>query len=150
MEKGNLFEEIGMFLGIISLIVFIYWFVKLIMQNKRLKADAIECEIELNQIKKKNRQSGAHLLLQPFMPDYLGFTFTRIRDKKTDIFQADVYTKEGFNIGRHIETDKPEWIILDPTGGKTEIKIDNMYQAIVLLQSLGLKISIEDYLAGRI
>lgn len=157
MEYGGMYADVMSALGWGLFFLAIIVIIKISLNNKwlkvdldRVKDDTVECEIELQQLKNKNYKLGAHLLSQPFMPDYLGFEFTRIRDKKTDAFQADVYTRDGFNIGRHIETEKTEWIILDPKGNKFETNMDNMYHAIVMLQYLGLDISVEDYIHGRI
>lgn len=153
MFGGNMHEEFMLafkILGILGAIIFGCFFIKIFRQNQRIKADTIECEIELHQLKAKYRQSGSHLLIQPFVPDYLGFVFTRLRDAKTDAFVADVYTREGFNISKNIETENPKWVILSPSGGKTEVKINNMYDAIIIFELLGVNVSIEDYVSEKI
>tara|TARA_R110001606_G_C15303473_1_gene642832 strand:- start:671 stop:1135 length:465 start_codon:yes stop_codon:yes gene_type:complete len=89
-------------------------------------------------------KTGIKLKVDPFIPEYLGFTETLVRDAD-DLVTARIYTKDNFNIARHIDTDVKTWVVMDHNDVKTSVMISNMYDAIVVLQALGMPITIQDY-----
>jgi hypothetical protein len=87
---------------------------------------------------------GLHLRGELFIPEYLGFEF--IIDQAEDSSSIHIYSKEGFNVSR---IDDTEYLILCPNGQKPVVRIRNMYEAIVILSSLGMDLDFETFLAGK-
>jgi Trm5-related predicted tRNA methylase len=98
----------------------------------------------LDSVNKSMYDNGLHLTEQPFIPEYLGFVHTKIVDAN-DIVRANVYTKNGYNITRYIDTDKPQWIVLTPDEKQVEILLNSMYDAFIILNALGLVLPIKKY-----
>lgn len=117
---------------------------ELIEENTALKerVEDLAAKIILRDIADFN--SGIRLKQDPFIPEYLGFTETIHRDKE-DLLEARIYTKDGFNIAKHVDTDLKTWVIMSPKGEKNSLLIDNMYDGIAILHSCGMNVSLEDY-----
>ena len=127
------------------------------MNKKELQEKAVILETEnhdllekLGQAAEQQLRMGFGLIDDPFIPEYLGFTYTEARDPETDVVTGRIYTKEGFNMAKpvnHIGTNKNEhtWIILLPGNKSVEVIIENMYNAIVVLRAHGMDISVESY-----
>jgi len=89
---------------------------------------------------------GIFLRNDPFIPEDLGFEQNEVRDAD-DVLLCRVYSKDGFNLSRYIDTSKPEWIIVKPGSDKElEIRIDSMEMGIKILQACGMDTSIAKYL----
>jgi len=89
-------------------------------------------------------KSGETLKESLFMPEYLGFEETVQRSKIGEV-EARIYTRDGFNIARPVDTKSKHWIILPPGKPSINLLITNMYNAIVILHACGMDISIETY-----
>jgi hypothetical protein len=90
--------------------------------------------------------NGAFLADEPFIPEYLGFEVSEVRDRD-DVLMCRVYTKDGFSISRYIDVEKKEWIIVKPGNPKPlEIVISSMEMGIKILQACGMDVSVYQYL----
>lgn len=116
---------------------------ELIERNEILETQVADLEKQLITIANEAYTNGEHLKIAPFIPEYLGFTETVLTDDD-DIVTARVYTKAGFNIAKPVDVSKPFWVILG-AGKSTELVMDNMYDAIIVLRACGMEVSLEDY-----
>jgi hypothetical protein len=89
--------------------------------------------------------NGELLKNNPFIPEYLGFTESEIRDTTTGALSARVYSKGGFNISRPIGSENVKWAVMDSFGNMNAVHIRSMYHAIIVLDACGMSISINDY-----
>jgi len=120
------------------------------MRKKELEEKVIILETELsdkkdelNKLVSEAMSNGEHLKSDPFIPEYLGFTES-ILDDKGEV-KARIYTKNGYNISRFVNTNDSRWVILGPKGVSNTLLMENMYNAIIALRASGMNISIEDY-----
>lgn len=146
MEKLHIILIFGL---IVEFIISAYYINKFKKEVDQHKDEYLQIRGEYYHYQRNNKKAGGELLTQPFIPDYLGFLVTVVRDKKTSVFKAEIYTKQGFNIGREINTDFPQWILLTPGGEKHELVIKNMYDGIILLNHLGVDVTLNEYLLGK-
>lgn len=114
------------------------------MLKKELEAENKELKEALGRISAEAIVNGEHLKEQPFIPEYVGFEETVSRGE-FDTVAARIYTKDGFNVARPLDTNNKNWIILPPNGQPVELLITNMYNAIVILFACGMEITIKDY-----
>jgi len=115
------------------------------MKKTELEARVKQLEETLESVNKSMYENGLHLNEQPFIPEYLGFTHTPVKDAN-DIIRANIYTKHGYNISKYIDTDKQEWIVMRPDGERTEVKLDTMYNAFIILNALGCPLPMNMYI----
>ena len=111
---------------------------------ENLKTELADKTKILDDIANESYQNGEHLKIAPFIPQYLGFEETVIEDKD-DVTQARIYTKNGFNISQHINTQRQGWVILNPEKVAVNMVIENMYTAMTVLRACGMPISMKDY-----
>jgi len=88
-------------------------------------------------------EGGSYLKKNPFIPEYLGFVETIHKEK--GLTNARIYTKDGYNMSKRVDTTRNEWIILDPNGVTNSLLIESMYSAIIILRACGMQISMYDY-----
>lgn len=92
--------------------------------------------------------NGFHLKHRPFIPEDCGFVESKITDSNEKV-RAVVFSKDGFNITRPINSEVEEWTVLTPDsagGEKVSGKFNNMHDALVVLTFLGMKqMSPSDY-----
>ena len=110
---------------------------ELLAENKMLKQT-------LKEVNRSMYANGLHLTEQPFIPEYLGFTHTPV-ESASGAIHANVYSKHGFNIARHIDSENPYWVVLNPKGEKTEVIMNTMYEAFFVLNALGCMLPIKIY-----
>ena len=96
----------------------------------------------LTAILKENYEMGEGLRDEIFIPEYLGFEESLMQDKEGGNMR--IYSRDGFNISRAIVGNT--WMLLKPDGERVSFTIDKMFDAIIILKSMGLPISIKDYL----
>ncbi|MEN9782468.1 MAG: hypothetical protein RL208_618 [Pseudomonadota bacterium] len=92
-------------------------------------------------------EDGIYLMEQPFIPEYLGFQETVL--EQDDILLARIYTRNGYNLARPVNGTDRNWFLLYPDGKRVEVKIDNMYNGIIILDALGLDYQIDKYRNGE-
>jgi hypothetical protein len=92
-------------------------------------------------------EDGIYLMEQPFIPEYLGFQETVL--EQDDIILARIYTRNGYNLARPVNGTDRNWFLLYPDGKRVEVKIDNMYNGIIILDALGLDYQIDKYRNGE-
>lgn len=92
--------------------------------------------------------NGIPLMDNPFIPEYLGFEETSI-NTNDDLLVARIYSKDGYNISRFVDLDKPRWVVMEPDGRKNEVLIKNMLHGIHVLQACGMNVSLSDYYKGN-
>lgn len=115
-------------------------------QIKELKEQVESLSKEYGHMYEKALFNGAFLADEPFIPEYLGFEVSEIRDRD-DVLICRVYTKEGFSISRYIDVEKKDWIIVKPGNPKpTEIVISSMEMGVKILQACGMDVSVYQYL----
>ena len=124
------------------------------MKKSELEEKVQILEVENHDLKQSIKKmiseaykSGENLKSQPFIPEYLGFDETIIKNESTGGLEARVYTKAGFNIARPVDIDEKGWRILPPNKKEAiYVELKNMYNAIVILESIGIDgISLENY-----
>ena len=90
------------------------------------------------------RFKGIHLIEEPFIPEYLGFTPHR-QEKEL----ITTYKKNNCSMWKTLNG----WHIIDITGDKKPtniiVNIKSMYHGIVILEALGTGISIFSYYENR-
>lgn len=121
------------------------------MNKKELEEKVIILETEnadlkdaLGKITAEALKNGEALKESVFMPEYLGFEETVQRSVLGEV-EARIYTKDGFNIARPVDTKTKHWIILPPGEPARNMIITDMYNAIVILHACGMDISLEKY-----
>lgn len=97
---------------------------------------------DINKLVKESAEAGYHLVDAPFIPEYLGFIEAINNDKAI----IRVYGKQGFNM-THVGDSS--YLIYCPNGEKPMLRIRNMYEAIIILGSIGIDLNFEDYFAGK-
>jgi hypothetical protein len=115
------------------------------MKKAELLAENAKLKETLEGVSKSMYENGLHLTEQPFIPEYLGFLHTSV-ESATGAIKANVYSKHGFNIARHIDSENPYWVVLKPTGDKVEVLINTMYEAFFVLNALGCILSMKVYI----
>lgn len=113
------------------------------MFNRKLKKKIASLEESIDYRNKHDHESGEHLKKGPFIPEYLGFVETVHKTGVTT--HARIYTKDGYNMSKAVNTNRNEWIILDPTGMSNSVLLENMYNAIVVLRACGMQMTVFDY-----
>tara|TARA_R110000772_G_scaffold1095_4_gene3875 strand:+ start:1164 stop:1592 length:429 start_codon:yes stop_codon:yes gene_type:complete len=100
---------------------------------------------EAFEMKNNAYKKGMHLLDQPFIPEYLGFKEFLNKDKD-QMLVGRIYNKGTLNVSKPQGSD--EWYILDSKKDiNLVLKIDNIFHAIVLFESLSFPgFSIEKFL----
>ena len=58
---------------------------------------------------------------------------------KNESMVAIVHSRDGFNISRPIASDDNVWFIQTPEGLGVKMRINNMYEGLIILSSIGLK-----------
>ena len=108
------------------------------------KAEVMVYELrqELVRILKESYELGEGLRDEIFIPEYLGFQESTMDNEESGTVR--IYSRDGFNISRASQGNT--WIMLHPSGAKVSFTIEKMFDAIIVLKSLGLNISITDYL----
>lgn len=97
---------------------------------------------DINKLVKESAEAGYHLVDAPFIPEYLGF-IEAVNNEKNII---RVYGKQGFNM-THVGDSL--YLIYCPNGEKPTLRIRNMYEAIIVLGSIGIDLNFEDYFSGK-
>ena len=110
-----------------------------------LETENSDLQNKINEFRAERYREGEHLKEHPFIPEYIGFEETILEDSKDDSVQARIYTKSGFNLSRPVNHQNKEWFILTPEKITVRAKLSNMLNAIVVLQSLGMDVSVEAY-----
>jgi hypothetical protein len=103
------------------------------------ESDIEDLEKKMEEIHAFLTFSGAKMIADPFIPDYLGFEF--------DSTQAgiNVYSKEGWFISQ--KGDK--WGIIGPEGNHYFVALENMYFGYAFLKAVGCPVSVDDYLYDK-
>jgi hypothetical protein len=114
---------------------------------EELDARIVSMQQEVLRINQNAYDDGFHLIDRPFVPSDLGFTESVLENGK-DITVARVYTKEGYNIARPIDSSIEWYTVLKPDGTKTNLLLPNLFYAIITLSAIGMNLSIEAYNRG--
>ena len=93
---------------------------------------------------------GAHLMDQPFIPEYLGFEETQHEDYEGSPVTR-IYSKDGFSIAKlrqDLENTDPRqerrWAITESEGAEPAyVYIDSMYHAIIVLNAHGMDVHVQ-------
>jgi hypothetical protein len=100
-----------------------------------------EIEQAFMELRNDAHMNGLHLKYRPFIPEDCGFVESKITDSNEKV-RAVVFSKDGFNITRPINSEIEEWTVLTPDalgGQKVSGKFNNMHDALVVLSFLGMK-----------
>ena len=89
---------------------------------------------------KESADLGHHLMGELFLPEDLEFTLTKTTDE--EVGEMEIYSKEGFNITPSHDV-LHQWSVVTQQGKSIAVKIDSMYDAIVIFKAMGMKISID-------
>lgn len=116
---------------------------QLIEKNIILQAENQDLKHSIELISEEYHNLGLYLKAHPFIPEYLGFTETLL--EKNNLLQARIYTLQGFNITRPIDTRIKHWLVMSPDGEINKVFLKNMYEAIIVLAACGMNVSIQDY-----
>ena len=97
----------------------------------------------------KNLEDGIDALVQeslmlgedmrgrPFMPEDIdGFTLTEVMNKYNTHVEREIYSLDDYHISRG---NGNLWFIVNPSGDKMPVEINDMFEGIMLLRALGLK-----------
>lgn len=114
------------------------------MFNRKSKKKIAALEAKIDQRDQQDHQNGEHTKKGPFIPEYLGFEETVLKGV-LNTTSARIYSKDGYNISKRVDTTRNEWIILDPNGTSNSLLIENMYNGVILLRACGMQISMYDY-----
>jgi len=95
----------------------------------------------VHKIVQANADSGYHLEEEVFIPEYLGFTDV----PPEDAGDVRIYSRSGYNMARLDD----KWVITGPNNLKATIKIKNMFEAIIILGSMGLDVNVTDYMDAK-
>lgn len=96
---------------------------------------------KINALITESVKDGHHLVDTLFIPEYLGFI--NISPEKDDDIR--IFSKDGFNITR---LPDEKWLMLHPEKPKMVLRIRNMYEAILVLGSIGMDLNVKTYLNG--
>jgi len=87
-------------------------------------------------------ETGAFFVKSPFVPQ--DFMFKETVHEEAGVIIARIYSRDGFDIARYVDTSKREWVVSDPKGKKTEVLFPNTRDAVIILKALGMNIRFED------
>ncbi|MFN5416299.1 MAG: hypothetical protein ACK5B9_04520 [Flavobacteriia bacterium] len=119
------------------------------MKKAELEKRVEELTQALEGATKSMYENGLHLTEQPFIPEYLGFVHTPIENADGKVM-ANIYSKQGYNMSKYIDTDKLQWVVVTPDGVKVEVFLNTMYEAFFVLNGLGMQLPIKKYVAEGI
>lgn len=106
--------------------------------DESINTAVADMRLSLNAVITESVKAGHHLVDEIFIPEYLGFV--DLAPEKAD--EARVYAKDGCSMTRIDD----RWLILNKDGDRFTVLLKNMYNAIIVLGSIGIDVSIEDYL----